>query len=126
MNEILNENYYIVHGWIKNQLGLKGIKKDIYAIIYGYSQDGESEFKGSVKYLVEWLDCSRPTVINALQELTESGLITKRVEIINGVQFNRYKVNLPIMKPDGGSKKILQGVKKIDGGSKKFYPIKKI
>lgn len=117
MNEILDENYYIVHGWIKNQLRLKGTKKDVFAIIYGFSQDGESEFKGSVKYLAEWLDCSRPTIIKALQELTESGLLIKRVDIINGVQFNRYKVNLQVVKNFyGGSKEILQG------GSKKTLP----
>ncbi len=105
MAEIKDENYYIVHGWIKNRLGLKGTKKDIYAIIFGFSQDGESEFTGSVKYLAEWLDVSRPTVIKALQELTESGLLIKRIELINGVQFNRYKVSL-------------QGVKNLYGGSK--------
>lgn len=119
MAEIQDENYYIVHGWIKNRLGLKGTKKDIYAIIYGFSQDGESEFTGSVKYLAEWLDISRPTVIKALQELTESGLLTKRVEMINGVQFNRYKATLQGVKNlYGGSKEILQG------GSKEILPNK--
>jgi predicted transcriptional regulator len=119
MAEIQDENYYIVHGWIKNRLGLKGTKKDIYAIIYGFSQDGESEFTGSVKYLAEWLDVSRPTVIKALQELTESGYITKRVEMINGVQFNRYKATLQGVKNlYGGSKETLQG------GNKKTLPYK--
>lgn len=120
MNEILDGTYYIVHGWIKNQLRLKGVKKDVYAIIYGFSQDGETEFKGSVKYLAEWLDCSRQTIMKALQELTESGLLIKRVEIINNVQFNRYKANLQVVKNFyGGSKETLQGVKKFDGGSQK-------
>ena len=121
MAEIQDENYYIIHGWIKNRLGLKGTKKDIYAIIYGFSQDGESEFTGSVKYLAEWLDISRPTVIKALQELTESGLLVKRVEMINGVQFNRYKATLQGVKNFyGGSKEILQG------GSKEILPDKDI
>ena len=114
MTEILDETYYIVHGWIKNQLRLKGTKKDVFAIIYGFSQDGESEFKGSVKYLAEWLECSRPTIIKALQELTESGLLIKRVEIINGVQFNRYKANLQVVKNFYGGSQI-----SLQGGSKK-------
>lgn len=119
MAEIQDENYYIVHGWIKNRLGLKGTKKDIYAIIYGFTQDGETEFTGSVKYITEWLDISRPTAIKALQELTESGLLIKRVEHINGVQFNRYKANLQVVKKlYGGSKETLQG------GSKETLPNK--
>lgn len=117
--EIRDENYFIVHGWIKNQLGLKGTKRDIYAIIYGFTQDGENEFKGSLNYFVEWLDVSRQTVIKCLQELTESGLLIKRTEIINGVQFNRYKASLPLVKNfDGGSQK------NILGGSQKILPNK--
>jgi len=115
--EIKDENFYQVQGWMKNRLNLKGTKRDIYAIIYGFSQDGESEFKGSIKYLTEWLDVSRPTIIKALQELTECGYIIKRAEIINGVQFNRYKVNLQVVKNlYGGSKETLQG------GSQNFLP----
>jgi predicted transcriptional regulator len=120
-NAINDENFYIVHGWLKNRLGLKGTKRDIYAIIYGFSQDGESEFTGSLKYFEEWLDISRPTIIKALQELTDSGLIIKRVEVINGVQFNRYKTNLQVVKNfNWGSKEILQG------GSKETLPNKDI
>ena len=55
-SKIKDENYYVVHGWLKNSLGLKGTKRDIYAIIFGFSQDGECEFTGSIKYFEEWLD----------------------------------------------------------------------
>lgn len=116
-NRIKDENYYQVQGWMKNRLGLKGTKRDIYAIIYGFSQDGESEFTGSIKYLVEWLDVSRPTIIKALQELTDGGYLIKRTDTINGVQFNRYKANLQVVKFfNGGSKEILLG------GSKETLP----
>lgn len=115
---VKDESYYIVHGWLKNRFGLKGTKRDIYAIIYGFSQDGESEFTGGIKYFEEWLDVSRPTIIKALQELVESGLIIKRTETINGVQFNRYKANLDQLKNFTGGKEILLG------GSKKILPNK--
>lgn len=100
----------MVQGFMKNKLGLKGTKRDIYAIIYGFSQDSESWFTGSLSYLINWLDVSKPTVIKALQELVEQDLIIKRVESINGVTFNRYKANL----------EILQGVKNFNGGSKEI------
>ena len=109
-NRVKDENYYLVQGWMKNRLGLKGTKRDIYAIIYGFSQDGESEFTGSINYFVEWLDVSRPTIIKALQELTDGGYLIKRTDVINGVQFNRYKANLQVVKNfNGGSKEILLG-----------------
>ena len=116
-NRIKDENYYLVQGWMKNRLGLKGTKRDVYAIIYGFSQDGESEFTGSINYFVEWLDVSRPTIIKALQELTDGGYLIKRTDVINGVQFNRYKANLQVVKNfNGGSKEILLG------GSKETLP----
>lgn len=120
--EIKNECFYQVTGWMRNQLGLKGTKRDIYAIVFGFSQDGESEFTGSLAYLTEWLDISKPTAIKALQELVEQGLLIKRTEIINGVTFNRYRADLEILqgvkKFNWGSKEILQG------GSKEILPNK--
>ena len=108
--EIKDECFYQVTGWMRNQLGLKGTKRDIYAIVFGFSQDGESEFTGSLAYLTEWLDISRPTAIKALQELVEQGLLIKRTETINGVTFNRYRADI----------EILQGVKKFNWGSKEI------
>ena len=120
--EIKDECFYQVTGWMRNQLGLKGTKRDIYAIVFGFSQDGESEFTGSLAYLTEWLDISKPTAIKALQELVEQGFLIKRTEIINGVTFNRYRADLEILqgvkKFNWGSKEILQG------GSKEILPNK--
>ena len=88
-----DENYFTVMGWMTNRLGLTGTELLTYAIVYGFSQDGETEYKGSSKYLMEAINCSKNTAINALTNLTEKGLIAKITETINGVVFNRYKVN---------------------------------
>lgn len=109
-SRIKDENYYQVTGWMRNRLNLKGIFLDIYAIIYGFSQDGESEFTGSIQYLCDFTGASRPTVINALKNLTTESLLIKNSETINGVKFNRYKANLQVVKIfNGGSKEILLG-----------------
>ena len=117
-----NESYYQISGWMINKLKLKGIELNIYAIIYGFSQDGESEFKGSLKYLSEFTGgTSKPTLIKALKDLTEKQFIIRREEIINKVKFNRYRANLPLLKEfDGGSKETLQG------GSKETLPNNKL
>lgn len=120
-SKIRDENYYLIHGFMINRLGLKGVPLSVFAIIYGFSQDGETEFTGSIQYLCDFIGgVSRPTIIKALKDLVEKQYIIKREEYINKVQFNRYKVNLPLIKKlNEGSKETLQGVvKNLYGGSK--------
>lgn len=124
-SRIKDENYYQIQGWMINHLGLKGVALSVYAIIYGFSQDGENEYTGSVQYLCDFCGgVSKPTIINALKNLIEQKYISRREEIINGVQFNRYKAILPpVKKFNVGSKEILSGeVKNFDGGSKEILP----
>ena len=47
-----NENYIVIQGWMRNELNLKGNELIVYALIYGFSQDEESEFTGSVAYIL--------------------------------------------------------------------------
>ena len=114
-----DDNYIVIPGWAINQLGLKGNDLIVFSIIYGFSQDGESEFSGSIQYLCDCLNVTKPTVINSLKNLVSLGYITKRAETINGVVFNRYKVSLQVVKNfNRGSKESLLVVKNFNGGSK--------
>lgn len=102
-SRIKDENYYQISGFMINRLGLKGVPLSVYAIIYGFTQDGENEFTGSLQYLCDFCGgVSKPTIIKALKDLVESKYIFRREEIINGVQFNRYKANLPLLKNFNG------------------------
>jgi hypothetical protein len=113
----MKDNYLVVQGWMVSELNLSGNDLLTYALIYGFSQDGESEFTGSINYLCKWLNCSRPTAIKSLKFLTEKNLIIKNVNTINGVSFNRYKISLGIVKKvNVGSKETLLG------GSKETLP----
>lgn len=108
-----------------NRLGLKGITLSVYAIIYGFSQDGENEYTGSLQYLCDFCGgVSKPTIINALKLLVEANYIFKREEIINNVQFNRYKANLPLLKnfnyPD--KETLPDAVKEFNEGGKETLP----
>jgi len=108
---MLNENYYTIQGWMINKLHLKGTALNVYAIIYGFTQDGESEFKGSRQYLSDFTGATRPTIDKALQELIDAGYIIKLSETINNVTFNRYKINIGVLKNFTGCKETLQGCK---------------
>ena len=44
-------NYYTVYGWMINRLKLKGTTLQLYAVIYGFSENGENECSGSLAYL---------------------------------------------------------------------------
>lgn len=124
-SRIKDENYYQVQGWMINRLGLKGVPLSVYAIIYGFSQDGESEYTGSLQYLCDFLGgVSKPTVINALKSLVESNYIHRHEQVINGVQFNRYKANLPLLKKLywGDKENESEVVKNLNGGSKETLP----
>lgn len=94
-NSISNENYYVVQGWMRTELGLSGNALNIYAIIYGVSQISHQEFTGSINYLCGWLGVSRPTVINTLKDLVAKGYLSKKSTGINGVVYNRYTAIVP-------------------------------
>lgn len=96
MARIKDSNYYVTSGWMINRLGLSGRELQVYAIIYGFTQDGESEFNGSLNYIMEWLGTtSHNTALRVINSLIEKGLIAKRQTETNGVKANFYRAILP-------------------------------
>lgn len=93
-----NENYIQISGWMINILKLSGNELMTFALIYGFSQDEESEFTGSINYVKAWLNCSRPTAMKALSGLVEKKLVIKKSDIKNKVIFNKYSINLRVVK----------------------------
>jgi DNA-binding HxlR family transcriptional regulator len=83
-------NYINIQGWMINQLNLSGNKLIVYAIIYGFSQDGVSKYSGSSSYLAECTGISKQAVLEILRVLTEDGLIIKEVKTQNGQKFCDY------------------------------------
>lgn len=90
-----NEKFITIAGWMVNELGLSGNELLCYALIYGFSQDGESFFCGSRKYIAELIGAkSLNTVDKYLDVLIEKGLLTKKSSVNNGVISNCYKAKL--------------------------------
>ncbi len=103
---IKDEHYYVVHGWMRNRLNLKGNDLIVYALIYGFSQDGESEFKGSVDYIKDFTGASRNTIRLSLNRLEELGFITKNSRNKESGQTNAYTcIPLEEIGKEGGSLK---------------------
>mgnify|MGYP003293079402 FL=1 len=90
MGAVRDNNFFVVHGWMINQLGLKGTELQIYAIIYGFSQAKDTEFTGSLQYLSDWVGLTRANTLTRLKSLVEKGLLVKTDIFTNGVKTCKY------------------------------------
>lgn len=128
---IRDENYITIQGWMRNILGLKGNELLVFSLIYGFSQDGVSEFRGSIKYIQEWTGASKPTVMKCLESLVSSGLIIKRdIVLADNLKLVAYKVSNEAMSKlkyseqnfTGGKETLPGRLKNFTGGGKKTLP----
>ena len=123
MSKVLDNNFFQITGWMLNRLKLKGTALNVYAIIYGFSQDGESSFNGSRQYLCDFTGATKPTIDKALAELQAMDLIIKTSKKINDVIHNEYKANLEALRDFTTSKETLPPSKEtLQGGSKEILP----
>jgi DNA-binding Lrp family transcriptional regulator len=116
------DNYINIQGWMITELGLSGNELILYALIYGFSQDGESVFSSGQKYLASALNVSVDTVQNLLKKLIEKELILKIDATYNNVKFYHYKTNLrDDRETKGGGGKSRQRVGEKVGINNKLY-----
>ena len=90
-SRIKDDSYIVLQAFMVKRLGLSGFDLIAYALIYGFTQDGEQEYSGSLQYLMEWLTVSKPTAIAVLKRLVDAGLLLRREETIRGTKFVYYK-----------------------------------
>ena len=92
MNYLNDRNYIAIADWMIKDYDLTTRELLTYAIIYGFSQDGESVFHSSLEYLSQWLNIShRNNVLRILQSLIEKGLITKEKKSNASSNWCEYK-----------------------------------
>lgn len=92
---IKNESYYVVHGWMINNLNLKGLELSVFAMIYGFSQTNNQWFTGSRKYLADFTNSSVRRTQIVLNSLVEKGLIEKTIADKNRVYYRSvYDTNM--------------------------------
>ena len=121
---MVKENSFItIQAFMVNELNLKGNELLIYAIIHGFSQDGESEFTGSLQYLADWTNSTKQGVMKALKSLMEKQLILKNETFQNNLKFCTYKVSQYATKFNGVLNKVERGYEtKFNGGIKQSLP----
>ena len=90
--EAKDGTYVNIQSFMVNELHLSGNALIIYAVIYGFSQDGDSWFTGSRSYLAAWCQASKSTVSRNLETLCADGLIERRERTESGVLLVDYRV----------------------------------
>lgn len=82
----------VIQGWMVQDLQLKGNELMVFAIIHNITQDGTSQFYGSLDYLASWCNATKQGIIKNLDSLVSKGFITK-IETANGLT-NNYITNI--------------------------------
>ena len=100
--EINSRHYVTILGWMVSDLHLKGNELIVYAIIHGFSQDGETVFSGSLAYLQAWTGRTKKPLIAILKKLQDKGLLLKRDKTVGGVHFCEYKTTPVVEKVHQG------------------------
>ena len=85
-----DDQFIIVHKWMVTDLGLTGNRAMIYAIIYGYSKDGDW-FQGSASYLREMTGLSKKWIMKILQSLCDDGFLRRRERPYKGMKYVDYQ-----------------------------------
>ena len=87
-----SKNYIAIADWMVQDFDLNTKELLTYAIIYGFSQDGESSFSGSLSYLACWLKIQRNNTLRYLNSLIDKGLISKEKKTSSNKQWCEYKI----------------------------------
>ena len=90
---IRDSNFITILAPMITKLKLKGNELLVFALIHGFSQDGENRFKGSLRYLIEWTGLDKSTVIKLLKQLVDKQYINKFEYEKNKVRYCEYTSN---------------------------------
>lgn len=83
-------NFITVPGFAVVELKLSGNELLCFSLIYGFTQDNETEFKGSLSYVASALNVTRQNAKKIIDRLIERGLIEKREIYMSGFKLCHY------------------------------------
>lgn len=92
MARLKDANFFTLHGWMVNQMGLRGGELIAYALVYQFTQYEGGLYTGGVPYLADWMGCHIDTARRYLHALEGKGLIKSIAGRDNGVPFKNYQV----------------------------------
>lgn len=115
--------FIVIYYGEAKELGLTNvIDLAIYSLIYGFCQDEDSDFHGSLSYIKGFLDVDKCTILRSLQRLQDMRLITKESEIVDGVKVCHYRCTGSELQPGVVADCNRGGSKLQPGGGCKMQP----
>lgn len=87
------DNHITVPGFAIVELGLSGNELLCYSLIYGFTQDGETEFYGSLNYVASALNITKQNAKKVIDRLLGRGLLEKKEIYFSGIKFCHYIAN---------------------------------
>lgn len=134
----MKNGFQILYDWMVSDLHLKGSSVQVFAIIYGFTRNGQT-CEGSLQFFADKTGCTKQTVLNLLKKLEEKHYIRKeQIRAKDGGVRNHYTaapeilnrydspkqdvetVENAVENPDTGSYFFTPGVKKLECPQSKF------
>ena len=93
-----DENFITIPFGLRRRLDITPSELLIVALIYGFSQDGDTWFSGPTEYIAQWVGINRRNVLERLKSLTERGILIKSTDHGKGGQRRcMYKFNFAVL-----------------------------
>lgn len=90
-------NYFTIQYWMVSKLKLRGVERDVYAIIYGFTQDNDTECKCSLNWMSELTGHTKKSIVEAINNLESNNLIIRINSTSNTDRRNSYRCNYDII-----------------------------
>ena len=132
MTEKKSTSFIVLTKSMIRDLKLKNTELLIYAIIYSFSKENAGKFYGGLKYLMDWTNSSKTTVINSLKILEKNNLIKKEIVQEGRIRYCTYSVieeetnSDEVKKLNNEVKEFNDEVKKFNSRGKESLPNNKI
>lgn len=85
-----DKNYVVISDWML-EFNLNAKELLTYAIVYGFSQDNNSDFNCSLNYIANWLSIRRDNSMRYLNSLLDKGLINRKKDDSSTKHSYKYK-----------------------------------
>ena len=92
---IKSDNHVCLSGWMINELDLSGNELIVYAVIWGFTQDGNQWCTASQAYISRWANITTRGLRKILDKLEEKGLLIKETNTCKKGLECKYKAVRP-------------------------------
>lgn len=83
--------YVVVMDWMYDNFGFNCAQANALAVIYGFSQDGESWYRGGSAYIAARLHISQKSAKTYLSDFVSKGILEMKKEMVGNVAHNIYR-----------------------------------